>query len=235
MDRYKTEELRIIATYVERDTEGKPELYSWSRGDVAYSEYRINATWARALARAGFTDLANLEILDVGCGSGSWLRKIVEWGAIPSRLYGIDLLEDRIAKAQALSPSGVDFRVGSGWPLPYETSSMDLCVASTVFSSILDAEARLALAREMERVVRPQGWLMILDYAISDPRNPNTTGIGRREIQRLFPALQLAHIYRFILAPPLLRRLPGCLLWVALCLETFIPFSCTHRLYLLRK
>ena len=231
----ENEGLRIVETYAQRDANGKTSLYAWHRQDVPYMRYRQAAAWASALKKVGLVDLAGLKILDIGCGSGWWLRMLSEWGANPSCLHGVDLLEDRIEKAKTLSPPEMDFQVNNSWPLPYPDASMDVCAASTVFSSILDSSARLALALEMRRVLKHDGWIMIFDYAVSDPHNQDTIEIGRGEIKRLFSELKFAHTTRLILAPPLLRRLPRYLLWVGLCLETCIPFLCTHRLYLLRK
>ena len=95
--------------------------------------------------QAGFSDIATIEVLDVGCYTGQWLRMLLEWGANPSKLHGVDLLEESIAKAKVLSPAGVDFRVSNGWPLPYQDASMDVCAASTVFSSILSPSPMRAL------------------------------------------------------------------------------------------
>ena len=76
---------------------------------------------------------------------------------------------------------------------------------------------------------------MIFDYAISDPRNRDTVGIGRREIRRLFANMSLVKAYWLILAPPVLRSLPPTLLWVAHAVETMLPLLCTHRLYCLES
>jgi SAM-dependent methyltransferase len=233
--RLKTEEGRIKKTYAIRDASGKNALYGWQRYEAIYTSCRQQATWAQALKKAGFETLAELEILDVGCGSGTWLRMLTEWGATPGRLHGVDLLEDRIAKATSLSPLGIDFKVSNSWPLPYRDSSMDICAASTVFSSILDSSARQALAQEMDRVLRIGGWVMVFDYAVSDPRNPDTVGIGKGEIRSIFPSLRLVHTNRLILAPPLLRRFPKYLMWIATGLEILIPFLCSHRIYMLYK
>jgi SAM-dependent methyltransferase len=232
---FENERLRIVEAYEQRDAQGKPALYAWHRKDAAYMHYRQMAAWAAALNKTGILDLGSLEILDVGCGLGWWLRMLLEWGASADHLHGVDLLKERISKAKACSPVEMDFQVSNGWSLPFQEVSMDICAASTVFSSILDSSARLALAEEMRRVLRPDGWIMVFDFIVSDPHNPDTIGIGRGEIERLFSGFTLAHTARLILAPPFLRRFPRYLLWVALCLETFIPFLCTHRLYLLRK
>lgn len=230
---YREEEKRIRETYKGRDS--KQTLYRWWRVNVPYVAFRKEAIWAAALQAAGMEEMSDKAVLDVGCGSGEWLRMLTEWGASPLNLHGIDLLPDRIEKARAMSPAGLDFQVSNGWPLPFSDGSMDLCAASTVFSSILDEQARKALAVEMVRVTRLGGWLMVFDFAVSDPRNPDTLGIRKKEIRRLFPSDELVKTFRVILAPPLLRRFPKSLMWLALAIETYMPFLCTHRLYVLRK
>lgn len=235
MNRLHNEEQRIKKVYAKRGVQKKHAIYSWNCEDVLYTSFRINSSWAKAFLKVGFKDLAQMEVLDVGCGSAAWLRMLTEWGATPARLHGIDLMEDRISKAKFLSPSDIDLRSGSAWSLEIPDSSMDLCAASTVFSSILDKEGRKSLAREMVRVVKSQGWIMIFDYAISDPRNPDTIGINRNEIKKLFPKQGIRKTYYLILAPPILRKIPRNLMWLAHAVEIFLPFLCTHRLYLLNK
>jgi SAM-dependent methyltransferase len=235
MGQPEREEGRIRQVYARRDSSGKAALYHWQRQDVIYMVYRDRAVLAHALQCLGINDLSLLHVLDVGCGSGGWLRLLLEWGASPERLHGVDLLPDRIARAQALSPAGVDWRVGNAVGLDFADSSMDLCAASTVFSSILDPAARLALAQEMARVVKPGGYIMIQDYVVSAPTNPDTVGIPQREIRRLFPAMRQRHSFKLIFPPPLLRLLPQGLLWLAHLCEVLLPFICTHRLFVLQK
>jgi ubiquinone/menaquinone biosynthesis C-methylase UbiE len=231
----KYEELRIRQAYAHRETSGKPALYTWNRMDSVYMAYRRKVAWIKALSKAGFQELSSLDILDIGCGAGGWLRMMSEWGADPRRLHGLDLLEDRIARAKALAPTAMDFKVGNAMGLDFPDSSMDLCVASTVFSSILDGALRLALAREMARVVRAGGWVMIFDLAVSDPRNSDTIGIRKKEILRLFPQLKLLNTFKLIFLPPLLRILPTKLLGLAHLWEDIMPLTCTHRLYALKQ
>lgn len=100
---FRKEELRINAVYRKRDTSGKNLSYAWHKPDVAYMTYRQRASWACALGRAGFEDLSFIDMLDIGCGSGGWLRMMMEWGADPGRLHGVDLLKDRIAKSKIIS------------------------------------------------------------------------------------------------------------------------------------
>jgi len=235
MGQINQEARRVRQVYAKRDASGKAALYNWQRQDVIYMVYRDRSVLAQAFHKLGLTDLSQLRILDVGCGSGGWLRLLLEWGASPDRLHGVDLLPDRIARAQDLSPVGMDWRVGNALGLDFADASMDLCAAATVFSSILEPSARQALAQEMARVVRPGGYIMISDYVVSSPSNPDTVGIPQKEVRRLFPALLLRHSFKLIFPPPLLRLLPQGLLWLAHLCEVMLPFICTHRLFVLQK
>lgn len=223
---------RIREAYAQRDVSGKGRLYAWSRPDVLFSQFRFKAAVASALIDSGWMDWAGKECLDVGCGTGGWLRTLHEWGGEPSRLHGVDLLPDRIEKARSLSPN-LDFQVSTCWPMPFDDKSMHLVSAHTVFSSILDDEARDALAREMSRVVRDDGLILVYDFRVSDPRNPDTLGIGKKEMQRMFPGF-LVKMRTVTLAPPIVRRVAGFSLLLAGVLES-LPFLRTHAVYVLTK
>jgi len=225
---------RIRKVYAEREASGKQALYAWNTRDSLYTEFRKKETWARALSFAGIS-LADADVLDVGCGAGGWLRLLTEWGADPSRLHGVEILEDRIARARELCHPEVSLLAYEGHPLPHPDQSMDLVAASTVFSSIPAPNIRLALSREMERVARPGAWIMIFDFAVSSPRNPDTTGIRKGEIQRLFSDCGLKKTFCLSVPPPLLRRIPRKLQWTALAAETLFPFLTTHRIYVLKR
>lgn len=129
------EESRIRQVYRNRDKNGKPSLYDWRLADFLYMSYKKKIAWSNTFQLIELPNISGLEILDVGCGNGGWLRLLLEWGASPERLHAVDLLPDQIARAQALSPAGVDWRVGNFLGLDFADSSMDVCAASTVFSS----------------------------------------------------------------------------------------------------
>jgi SAM-dependent methyltransferase len=230
---FAEEEERIRSIYAGRDAHGKGALYAWWKPDVRINVYRFQAEAAACLRKAGCGDLSGLRVLDVGCGNGDWLRQLCAWGACASNLHGIDILPDRIARARDLGPQ-IDYRVGSGWQLPFENASLDLVTAHTVFSSVIDADARQQLAAEMMRVVCAKGRLLIFDFRISHPGNRETIGIRRREINRLFPVFRL-HTRTLDLAPPLARRIAPVSAVLAMLLEASCPFLRTHALYLLQR
>ena len=231
MNILKKEEHRIRSVYAERQKGRKDSLYAWYLPDVLYNQYIVKKTMAMVLFNNGLKALGKLEILDIGCGTGGWLRTLLDWGAVPGRLHGIDLLADRIAVAKKLSPH-IDFQVATAWPIPFDRCSMDLITANTVFSSIIDPDARVALAEEMARVLRHDGHIMIYEFRVSHPRNPDTVGIRKNEIQRLFPEFSLK-TKSLTLAPPLARKVVPLSPFAAHFLEIFFPFLRTHALYFL--
>lgn len=231
MVHFASEEARIKEVYAKRDSSGKPSLYAWHREEVLFTQYRFRAVAASLLKRSGLTDLSHIEVLDVGCGAGRWLHTLLEWGTRPEHLHGIDLLEDRIEKARALG-MGIDFQVASGYEIPFPENSMDLVSAHTVFSSILAPSARKTLAGEIARILKNTGKILIYDYRISDPRNPDTVGIRKREIQRLFSDFTI-QLRSLTLAPPILRRVAPVSPLLAHVLEYWFPFLRTHAFYLI--
>ena len=220
------EEARLREVYARRDAAGKPGLYAWHRPDVQYALYRRRSLAAGLLRARGLEDLSGLDVLDVGCGDGGWLRTLAGWGASPERLHGLDLLADRIARAKVMSPN-IDFRAAAGWPSPFPDQSMDLVSALTVFSSILDPAARLSLAADMLRVARPGGTIMVYDFRVKRPDNRDVAAVSASEIRRLFPGRPCA-FRSLTLAPPLARRLAPLSPALALAAETFFPFLRTH-------
>lgn len=233
MSDFQQESCRIQKVYAQRDTIGKPSLYQWWRKDVTLSNFTYRLVVSSMLVKASWDDLSDKRILDVGCGTGGWLRTLQEWGGGPDHLHGTDLLEDRIEKAKKLSPH-IDFRITSGWPIPFADQSMDLVSANTVFSSILDPEARFGLAKEMIRVVRSEGIILIYDFRISHPRNPDTIGIRKNEIHRLFHGFKV-QMQTVTLAPPIQRRIAPLSSLLAHACEALLPFLRTHAVYLLTK
>src|SRR5688500_3698392 len=158
----------------------------------------------RALGDAGVTSLAGSRVLEVGCGRGHWLRALVQWGADPDLITGVDLLPDRLADAARLTAPGVRLVHGSATDLALPDATYDVVLQSTMFTSILDAALRQRAAREMLRVLRPGGLVLWHDFAVDNPRNPDVRGVGAAEVRALFPGCRVA-LRRTTLAPPIAR------------------------------
>jgi SAM-dependent methyltransferase len=206
--------------------------YAWSNaGHVLLIQERERAV-VETLARERCLPLAAHTLLDVGCGTGDWLREFIRWGARPEHLTGVDLLPARLAEARRLCPPEVRLECASATELPFERGTFDLVLQATVLSSVLDAQVRHRIAREMRRVVKPDGLILWYDFHMDNPRNPDVRGIRRREIRALFPDCRVA-LRRVTLAPPLARWLAPRAPLLAALLGS-IPLLRTHYLAVLR-
>lgn len=186
----------------------------------------------RIFRSQGLTTLAGLKILDVGCGSGAVLGRLFDYGAEPENCFGIDLLEDRLLFARHLRPN-INFILGSGAQLPFPGESFDFVFQFLLFTSVLDAGIKRTIAAEILRTLRNGGRFVWYDFAYDNPQNPDVRGIGRREIQELFPGCRLK-FWRLTLAPPLGRLAARVSPFLYRALSQ-IPLLRTHYLCLAQK
>src|SRR5438105_4614598 len=98
----------------------------WSPRNLTavYYRQRTERLLIGALNAAGL-ELADKEILDVGCGSAPHLRLFAELGGERVRLHGIDLVPERIAGGKRLAPD-LDLSVADATELPFDAASFDV-------------------------------------------------------------------------------------------------------------
>ncbi|MGH8005019.1 MAG: class I SAM-dependent methyltransferase [Limisphaerales bacterium] len=181
------------------------ERFAFYQPDVVFFRHCLERELAAFFRKKGMLDITDKIILDVGCGWGSWLLLFLSWGARPENLFGIDLLPERVEIARHRLPKS-EIVLGRAESLLWPSDSFDLILQFTVFSSVLSPATREEIAKEIWRVLRPGGYFISFDFFISNPSNPNTVGIGKKELERLFP--QAAFQFRRVgLFPPLARRL----------------------------
>lgn len=225
-----SEEERIRRAYAARRDDGR---YSWLSPGHAFILHGAERGMLRALARAGVASLHDARVLEVGCGAGHWLRALVQWGAAPERVTGIDLQHARAVEARRACAPAVGLAAASGALLPFDDATFDIVLQSTVFTSILDASLRARVAREMMRVLKPDGMVLWYDFHVNNPRNPDVRGVTRRELRALFPGCRL-ELRRVTLAPPAARALAPRL-WPLATLLSAIPWLCTHYVGVIRR
>jgi ubiquinone/menaquinone biosynthesis C-methylase UbiE len=235
---------RIRQEYRRRARAIPADRYALTRPENLFQVGQRERRALAALRRADVLPLEGKAVLEVGCGSGGWLTTFEAWGVSRADLAGIDLDETRLARARrrlcayrdeqgALLAGGADLRLGDAAALPWDDGSFDVVLQSTVFSSVLDAGMRRAVAAEMLRVLKPHGIVLWYDFYYNNPSNPNVRGVGRKEIAALFPRCDI-RLRRVTLAPPLARRVvPRTWLGAAL-LEALTVFN-THYLGVVRK
>ena len=207
--------------------------YSWSSPGHVFNQQEKEREVLGILKTAGLMPLERREVLEVGCGTGAWLRMFLQWGVEPARLAGIDLLPGPLSNARRRVPPTVGLYQASAATLPFRSASFDIVLQATVFSSMVNAGLRKNTAAEMLRVLKPGGIVLWYDFFMNNPGNRDVVGIKRREIESLFPGCAIA-LRRTALAPPLMRRLAGRS-WLATYLLGRVPLLCTHYVGTIRK
>jgi SAM-dependent methyltransferase len=221
------------------------EKIRWAYGRRSGLEYlynpllptnvRINLERARiqtALIRQwlGPAKLSEVDILEIGCGTGSNILNLIALGATPERVVGNELLESRLREARNRLPSAVRLHLGDGSRLPHSYGHFDLILQFLVFSSILDDALLEALASRMWSILKPGGIILSYDFVVGNPSNPDVRGIPVWKLKTLFPKGQF-RAKRLTVAPPLARAANDALY----PLFALIPFLKTHCFCAIRK
>lgn len=149
---------------------------SWTRvdetSDPSFYASLLDATRAEGLEEArrdpdaAFASLqlrAGLRVLDVGCGTGGYLRIIAPLVA-PGSAVGVDLSATLIARAQQRTVPGlgrVSFQIGDACELPFADGAFDRVVARQVLLHLADPWSAVA---QMRRVLVPGGLLSIGEW-----------------------------------------------------------------------
>jgi len=187
----------------------------------------------RRLRKHGFDTLTGAQILEVGCGSGQWLREFIKWGASPSNITGIELRPEPLSNASRLCPSGVRFHHMNGIKLDFPDESFDLVLQSVVFTSVLDEKMRRRMGQEMLRVVKKTGLIIWYDFFVDNPWNPNVRGVCKAEIKQLFPNCSI-DLERVSLVLPLAKFLAPWS-WFACYFLSRLRFLNTHYVGVIYK
>ncbi len=137
-------------------TDGKAERWGRSWGaraaDWAATEEQQLPTYVAAIERVGIGE--GDRVLEVGCGSGVFLRAAADRGARPT---GIDASERLVELARARAPEA-EVTVGDLQTLPYDDDVFDVVAG---FNSFFFADDMVGALREAGRVARPGGAVVI--------------------------------------------------------------------------
>ncbi len=186
-----------------------------------------------SLGAATNYNLSDIKLLEIGCGNGQWLAEFQTFGLNVANLAGIEIDAER-AKSAEKRILGAEIKCGTAAKLPWPDNSFDIVFQSTVFTSILDDDIKLAIASEMKRVCKDDGFILWYDFAFDSPSNPNVKGVKKCEIRQLFDPWS-CEIRKITLAPPIARRVVPFCWMLAEKLETFFPFLRTHLIAKIKK
>jgi demethylmenaquinone methyltransferase/2-methoxy-6-polyprenyl-1,4-benzoquinol methylase len=134
---------------------------------------------AADLARVGEGD----RVLDVACGTGDLAIELASRVGLSGEVIGSDFSEGMLELARAKAP-GLRFEQANALDLPYEDNSFDAATVGFGARNFSDLPQGL---REMTRVVRPGGRVVILE--ITTPERPPLSWFFRLWFDQLVPLL----------------------------------------------
>jgi SAM-dependent methyltransferase len=126
----------------------------FSGNDAAHWDDRLSKTWDTRDWPTKFDRVLSLTvpedaILDVGCGTGSLIRRLRDRGY--RDLHGVEISDYAVAR---LREEGITMWKGRLPDLPVSDASFDLVIASQVLEHVI---RRGRFAREIARVLKPGG------------------------------------------------------------------------------
>jgi demethylmenaquinone methyltransferase/2-methoxy-6-polyprenyl-1,4-benzoquinol methylase len=148
-------------------------------------------------------------ILDLGCGTGE-LTRLTARHFPGAEVVGIDFTAAMIAVARRRTTgpgeaSRIEYGRGTAMRLPFADGAFDLATNAFLARNLVDLDAAL---REMRRVLRPGGVLLVLE--ITEPVSPGFGAVFHAYFDHVVPwlgaAVDSAGPYRYL--PESLRRLP---------------------------
>jgi SAM-dependent methyltransferase len=160
-------DVRVIAAELRQfwDSHGVDSSYKmkWASLDEENIDYRGERLRAFAACfRGALEDLSGLRILDVGCGNGGWLRTLLEIGAEPHLLKGVDVSAARFKDGLKKNPL-IHMSLSDGVSLNFEDACFDIVMQNVCFMCISSREIRVSLAAEMLRVLKVGGFIWWFD------------------------------------------------------------------------
>ena len=102
--------------------------------------------------------LSGGDVLDVGCGTGRWLRHLE--AREPASLTGTDCSAIMLERARSKILPTTKLELSQCVALPSEDSSRSFVLASFIVSYLDDLQG---FAHECARILRPGGWLLVSD------------------------------------------------------------------------
>jgi SAM-dependent methyltransferase len=134
----------------------------------------IDRAHKRALTRA-LGPVGGLRVLDFGCGNGRLSIWLAELGA---DVVGIDATVEMIESARREAPA-LPFHVFDGRRVPVDAGTIDVVLSVFVLQYyVSEADAYASLLRELRRVLKPSGRLIMVEQVTS-----GVLGRGGTEVQ----------------------------------------------------
>ena len=105
-------------------------------------------------------------VLDVGCGTGIHLEMYQKYEC---SLYGIDTSPSMLELAKSRLGEGAELRLADAIQMPYDAGFFDLVLCMLALHE-MDEQVRSMVLGELERVVKSDGRILLIDFHAGKPR-----------------------------------------------------------------
>lgn len=179
-----------------------------------YDSYMRNVTFGRErVLREATVNLAGVKpgdcILEVGCGTGTLTLTAKKKAGVSGRVYGIDLIPGMIEASKqkaAQTNEEITFQVAGIDSIPFSDSKFDVVMCSFMIFHMSE-EVRKKGISEIQRVLKPQGRLLVVDLAL--PAQPLQRAVAKmffggmlqHELQELVPIMKACGFSEIEIAP----------------------------------
>ncbi len=109
-----------------------------------------------------------MRVLDVGCGTGTHLDLYQLGGC---QVFGIDSSKAMLDMARQKLGQRATLHLGNAAEMPYEDKFFDLILITLVLHEMPNT-VRSAVVREIKRIVKPGGQILVIDYYNGPVRFP---------------------------------------------------------------
>ncbi len=186
---------------------------------------------SRLLRGQGIEPAGELRAFEAAQSPGETLGLWAKWGARPENLAGLALEGGESARPGQIA--GMRIHTSGTDRIPEPDQHFDLALAFTLFSSVPDEDVAQGIARELFRITRPGGLIVVYDMRRQSPGNPNVHPVAEDDIRRWFPKCPL-RTRSITLAPPIARFVGRYAPWLYGSLAAIPPLR-THAMYVLRR
>jgi len=195
--------LGSMRQYYEAYTDKYVEFYnSWSKQKNAFSDPNYKEGYDRVAETLITMVKPEEEVIDIGCGVGTWSTLLAENGAsVISLDYSSSILIRCGRKAKNLGLKSEIYRIlADGFYLPFQDRTFDGATLNWILAHI-PVNRNYTFLREVARVLRENGWLVISDSYWRGQEG------GKEQVQVRDTDKGTYEIYKYYYAPEELRNL----------------------------
>ncbi len=103
-----------------------------------------------------------INIIDLGCGTGYWLREIANFKGSSKRLVGLDISKERIKYAKTIN-NNIKYIRNDICKIPFKNNSIDFVIAFDVFMFLINENDLIKSFSEIARILKNNGYFLFFD------------------------------------------------------------------------